>query len=66
VTTESHSTAGVPKIFPTVQHCWAKCSAAQGQYFIQIRSFISVILLTVFIGFMKIFNLCKEITGCKI
>jgi hypothetical protein len=31
--TKSYSTTGVPKMFPTVEHCWAKCTAVQGEYF---------------------------------
>jgi hypothetical protein len=31
--TESSSTTGVPKMFPVVEHCWAKCVAIQGEYF---------------------------------
>jgi hypothetical protein len=31
--TESCSTAGVPKIFPKLQHRGAKCKTAEGEYF---------------------------------
>jgi hypothetical protein len=30
--TESYSTKGVPKMFPTWQHRWAKCLGAKGEY----------------------------------